>query len=191
MAHLMQPGMVYEFPLWRVALLLVNLAALGGALLPLAVRQVLSAELRHSHNAAAAAIFSVIGVTFGVLLAFVAMLAWDGFNKAKAASYAEAAAVMDVYNAAIGFADPQLSAMREDIAGYLDAVIGVEWPAQAAGHTADAGALSTGSRPVSSPRASPTAICRYCCCNRSRGSGMHETRDCWRPRPQSPRSSGS
>ena len=55
----------------------------------------------------AAAIFSVVGVTFAVLLAFVAMLAWDGFNKAKAAGYAEAAAVLDVHNVAVGLAGPE------------------------------------------------------------------------------------
>ena len=87
MQFIMQPGMVYEYPLWGVGLLLVALTALGGALLPLAVSQFLSVELRHKHNDAAAAIFSVIGLTFGVLLAFVAMLAWEGFNKAKAASH--------------------------------------------------------------------------------------------------------
>jgi hypothetical protein len=139
MQFAMQPGMVYEYPLWWVGLLLVGLAALGGALLPLAARQFLSVELRDRHNDAAAAIFSVIGVTFGVLLAFVAMLAWEGFNKAKAASYAEAAVVMDVYNAAMGFADPQMSQMRDDMIGYVETVVRIEWPAQAAGRAADNG----------------------------------------------------
>jgi hypothetical protein len=139
MQFIMRPGMVYEYPLWGVGLLLVSLTALGGALLPLAVRQFLSVELRHKHNDAAAAIFSVIGLTFGVLLAFVAMLAWEGFNKAKAASYAEAAAVLDVYNISIGFADPQMSLMRDDIVGYLEAVVRIEWPAQATGRIADGG----------------------------------------------------
>ena len=95
MQLVMQPGMVYQYPLWGVALLLVGLAALGAVLFELAVHQFLSIELRRRHNDVAAAIFSVVGVTFAVLLAFVAMLAWDGFNKAKAASYAEAARVLD------------------------------------------------------------------------------------------------
>ena len=45
-------------------------------------------------------------------LAFVAMLAWEHFNKAKAASYVETALVLDVYNVSVGFADPEMSAMR-------------------------------------------------------------------------------
>jgi hypothetical protein len=74
----------------------VGVAALGAVILDLAAYRFLSVEFRRRHNDAAAAIFSVIGVTFAVLLAFVAMLAWEHFNKAKAASYAEAASVLDV-----------------------------------------------------------------------------------------------
>ena len=139
MQFVMQPGMVYQYPLWWVALLLIGLAALGAVLVELVAYQLLSVELRRRHNDVAAAIFSVIGVTFAVLLAFVAMLAWDGFNKAKAASYAEAALVLDVYNASIGFADPERSAMRDDMTGYLEMVVRVEWPAQAEGQIVDRG----------------------------------------------------
>jgi Protein of unknown function (DUF4239) len=139
MQFVMQPGMVYQYPLWDVALLLVGLAALGAIFLELAARQFLSVDFRRRHNDAAAAIFSVIGVTFAVLLAFVAMLAWEGFNKAKAASYAEASSVREVFNVTIGFADPELSLMREAIIGYLQAVVGAEWPAQADGRTIDRG----------------------------------------------------
>jgi hypothetical protein len=136
----MQPGMVYQYPLWGVGLLLVGVAALGAVILDLAACRFLSVELRRRHNDAAAAIFSVIGVTFAVLLAFVAMLALEGFNKAKAASYAEAAVVRDVYNVSLGFADPEASLMRDDIIGYVQTVVRVEWPAQAEGRIVDAGA---------------------------------------------------
>ncbi len=157
MVHLMmQPGMVYEYPLWGVALLLAGVAALGAVSLELAARQFLSLEFRRRHNDVAAAIFSVIGVTFAVLLAFVAMLAWEHFNKAKAASYAEAGFVLDVYNVSVGFAGPERSLMRDDIIGYVETVVRVEWPAQAEGLTVDRGAaylqklngIATGLKPA-------------------------------------------
>jgi hypothetical protein len=129
----MPPGMVYEYPLWGVGLLLVGLAALAAVFLELAARQFLSFEFRRRHNDVAAA------VSFAVLLAFVAMLAWEHFSRAKAASYAEAALVLDVYNASIGFADPEVSLMRDDIIGYIETVVSVEWPAQAEGRTVDRG----------------------------------------------------
>jgi len=139
MPFVMQPDMVYQYPLWAVGFLLVGLAALGAVLFELVVHQFLSIELRRRHNDVAAAIFSVVGVTFAVLLAFVAMLAWDGFNKAKATAYAEAATVLDVYNVAVGLAGPETAAMRDDIVSYLETVIRVEWPAQAEGLVADRG----------------------------------------------------
>ena len=139
MQFVMQPGMVYEYPLWGVALLLVGLAALGAVLFELAVHQFLSNELRRRHNDVAAAIFSVVGVTFAVLLAFVAMLAWEGFNKAKASAHGEAALVLDLYNVSVGFAGPETAMMRDDIIGYVEAVVSVEWPAQAEGLIVDRG----------------------------------------------------
>ena len=135
----MQPGMVYEYPLWGVGLLLAGVAALGAVVIVLAANRLLSVEFRRSHNDAAAATFSVVGVTFAVLLAFVAMLAWEHFNKAKAASYAEAASVLDVYNVSVGFGDPEASTMRDNIVGYLETVVRVEWPAQAEGRTVQRG----------------------------------------------------
>jgi len=130
---MMQPGMVYEYPLWGVGLLLAGGAALGAILLGLAVRPFLSLEFRRRHNDVAAAIFSVVGVTFAVLLAFVAMLVWEHYNSAKATSYAEAGVVRDVYNASLGFAEPEKSQLRDAILGYLETVVRVEWPAQAKG----------------------------------------------------------
>ena len=141
MHFVMQPGMVYQYPLWGIGLLLAGVAALGAVALVLTAGRFLSIEFRRRHNDAAAAIFSVIGVTFAVLLAFVAMLAWEHFNKAKAASYAEAAFVLDVYNVSVGFADPQASLMRDDIVGYLETVVRVEWPAQAEGRIVERGTV--------------------------------------------------
>lgn len=153
---MMQPGMVYDYPLWSVGLLLAGLAALGAMLLGLATRRFLALEFRRRHNDVGAAIFTVIGTTFAVLLAFVAMLAWEHFNEAKGASYAEAGSVLDVYNVAIGFADPAKSAMEDGIVGYLETVIRVEWPAQARGLTLDRGSaylqklngMATGFKPA-------------------------------------------
>src|ERR1700752_2552318 len=130
---MMQPSMVYEYPLWGVGLLLAGAAALSAIVLGLAVRPLLSLELRRRHNDVAAAIFSVVGVTFAVLLAFVAMVVWEHYNAAKATSYAEAGFVRDVYNVSLGFSDPEKSLRPGGILGYVETVVRVEWPAQARG----------------------------------------------------------
>ena len=135
MRVVMRPDMIYEYPIWVVGLLLVGAAVLGAVLLELCARRVLPIELRQRHNDVAAAIFSIIGVTYAVLLAFVAMLAWESFNHAKAASYAEAALIGDVYNLSAGLGDPERSSIRDDIIGYARHVVTVEWPMQAEGRT--------------------------------------------------------
>jgi hypothetical protein len=133
----MHPDRVYNYPIWVVGMLMAGGAVLGAVAIELTVRRFVPFDLRRQHNDVAAAMFAIIGVTYAVLLAFVAMLAWDGFNKAKAASYTEAAVVLDVYNVSVGLAAPQKEALRSDIIGYLRQVVTAEWPAQAEGRTID------------------------------------------------------
>jgi hypothetical protein len=136
---MMRIDMVYQFPIWAVGLSLAIAAVIGTIVLELVVRRFVSAEFRRQHNDIAAAIFSIIGVTYAVLLAFVAMLAWEGFNKAKAASYSEAALILDVFQATAGLPDPARANLIDDLTRYTKAVVAIEWPAQAEGHVARAG----------------------------------------------------
>ena len=133
----MNPDMVYQYPIWAVGLLLVGAAVLGALLLELCARRLLPVEIRQRQNDVAATIFSIIGVTYAVLLAFVAMLAWEGYNRAKVASYSEATRIEDIYNLSAGFADPEKSSIRNEILGYARRVATVEWPAQAEGRIVD------------------------------------------------------
>jgi drug/metabolite transporter (DMT)-like permease len=84
MRFVMNPDMVYQYPIWGVGLLLVGAAVFGALLLELCAWRLLPIELRQRHNDVTAAIFSAIGVTYAVLLAFVANLAWEGFIRSPA-----------------------------------------------------------------------------------------------------------
>jgi hypothetical protein len=130
---MMRADMVYQYPIWAVGLSLVIAAVVGTMLLEIAVRRFVSAEFRRQHNDIAAAILSIIGVTYAVLLAFVATAAWDGFNKAKAASHSEAAVILDVFEAAEGLEDTARADLTDRLRRYTRAVIAIEWPAQAEG----------------------------------------------------------
>ncbi|MBV8913540.1 MAG: DUF4239 domain-containing protein [Acetobacteraceae bacterium] len=136
---MMQPDMVYQYPIWAVGVSLAVIAVIGTILLEFAVRRFVSPTVRFQHNEIAAAIFSIIGVTYAVLLAFVAMLAWEGFNKAKAATYQEAAQVMDVFQAANNLSEPARTNLIVHLQRYTASVIATEWPAQAAGRVVRAG----------------------------------------------------
>jgi len=135
----MRPDMVYQYPIWAVGVSLAIIAVIGTILLEFVMRRLVSPTVRLQHNEIAAAIFSIIGVTYAVLLAFVAMLAWEGFNKAKAASYMEAVQVMDVFRTANTVSEPTRTNLIDDLSRYTVAVIATEWPAQAEGHVARAG----------------------------------------------------
>jgi hypothetical protein len=155
MRFVMNPDAAYQYPIWWVGLFIAGMGVVLAVLVELTARWIGPVEFRRRHNDVAAAMLSIIGVTYAVLLAFVAMLAWDNFNRAKAASYAEAGVVHDVANVAAGFAEPAQSALRGDITGYARTVITVEWPAQAQGRRSDRGAayldamdrMATGFRP--------------------------------------------
>src|SRR6516165_2194427 len=127
MGFVMNTDMVYHYPIWAVGLLVMGAAMLGAVLLELCVRRLLPNELRRQHNDVAAAMLSIIGVTYAVLLAFVASLAWEGFNKAKAASHAEAAVVLDVLMASDGFAPPARAELTDRLQRYARTVVAVEW----------------------------------------------------------------
>jgi hypothetical protein len=136
---MMRADMVYQYPIWAVGLSLAIAAVIGTMLLEIGVRRVVSAEFRRQHNDVAAAILSIIGVTYAVLLAFVATVAWEGFNKAKAASHSEAALILDVFQVAEGLDEPARAKLIDGLDRYTRTVIATEWPAQAAGHVDRAG----------------------------------------------------
>ena len=159
MRFVMNPNAAYHYPIWWVGLFIAGMGVVLAVLVELMARSIVPVEFRRRHNDVAAAMLSIIGVTYAVLLAFVAMLAWDNFNRAKAASYAEAGLMRDVANVAAGFAEPAQSALRGSITGYARTVITVEWPAQAEGRHSDraAGYLDAMDRTAMGLRPSTTA----------------------------------
>ncbi len=139
MHMMLMPDMVYRYPIWAVAILVVGSAVLGAVLLELFARFAFALDRRRTHNDVAAAIFSVVGVLYAVLLAFFTTIVWDGFDAAKAASFHEAAAAAEVWQLADDVPADAGAALRASTRAYVQTVIRVEWPAQALGQPAVAG----------------------------------------------------
>ncbi len=93
---MMSAEVVYDYPTWLSGLAIVGLIVLAGMILQAVLHAMLPVAFRTQHNVSVTAIFSIIGVTYAVLLAFVAMLTWEGFNKARAATFDEAGAVAEL-----------------------------------------------------------------------------------------------
>jgi hypothetical protein len=80
-----------------------------------------------------AGVYSVAGVGFAVLLAFVVLIAYQTYNDAKAGSQAEADAVVELFRSAEFFPPQQRRQMQGDLACYARAVVELEWPAMGGG----------------------------------------------------------
>ena len=129
----MRPDIVYEYPTWLIGIAIVLATAAAAMLAQVVVHRLASVGFRARQHESVAAIFAIIGVTYAVLLAFVAMLTWEGFNKARAATFEEAGAALELHRLTFGLPDARAAPLRRDLAAYVRSVVLVEWPAQARG----------------------------------------------------------
>ena len=133
--NVMMSMTVTMHPVWQTGAVALVLAISCALLLQVLVQRLLPVMLRQGHTTLGAAIFSVIGTTYAVLLAFMATTAWSQYNGAQELSRHEANLIGNIYEASRGLADPIGSSIRDDLSTYLAKIIYVEWPAQIAGRS--------------------------------------------------------
>jgi hypothetical protein len=126
-------------PIWQTGGVILAVAVAAALLLQMLVHRFLPARLRRAHTALGAAIFSVIGTTYAVLLAFMATTAWEQYSAAEALARREANLLGGIFHASYGMGEPAGAAIREGLVAYLTHVVDVEWPAQIAGHPVPVG----------------------------------------------------
>ncbi len=83
---------------------------------------------RREHNDVAGFVFAGIGVIYGVLLAFVVIVAVDGLDSARTITYDEANQLANVYWMSRGLPQPQGAAIQGLALDYAHTVVGTEWP---------------------------------------------------------------
>ncbi len=125
-------------PIWQTGGIILAAGIASALLLQLLVQRLLPAALRREHTVLGAAIFSVIGTTYAVLLAFMATTAWEQYSHAEALARHEANLIGSIYHVSYGIDEPGASAMRAALLAYLSHIIDVEWPAQIAEQTVPA-----------------------------------------------------
>lgn len=107
-----------------ITILVVGLSTLG---LFVTRRFAKPAELQKHHDVAGF-ISAILGVIYGVLLAFVVFVVWTHFDNARTAVEAEADGASDLYRMAYGFPANTQNSIRTDIHFYVESVIADEWP---------------------------------------------------------------
>jgi hypothetical protein len=125
-------------PIWQSGAIILIVAVAGALIMQIAVQQFLPAAIRRQHTVLGGAIFSVIGTTYAVLLAFMATTAWEQYSTAETLARHEADLIGSIYRVSFGFPDPAGSTVRADVAAYLEHIMNVEWPDQIAGRTVPA-----------------------------------------------------
>jgi Protein of unknown function (DUF4239) len=120
-------------PVWQSGGVILVVGIASALILQLLVHHFLPAPVRSEHTLLGAAIFSVIGTTYAVLLAFMATTAWEQHSAAEALARHEADLIGRLYGASQGIPDPAGAAIRTELRGYIGQVIEADWPAQIAG----------------------------------------------------------
>jgi hypothetical protein len=125
--------LIYGVPTWVMAATVVALTvalALAGLVI---AHRVLHIDLRRRHNELAGFNSALVGVFFAVLLAFIAIAAWESFGKAEETAEKEASLAGDLWRDAIVMPEPLRTQLLGDIHDYVEIVIAKEWPAMAQG----------------------------------------------------------
>jgi hypothetical protein len=94
-------------------------------------------EKRREHNDVAGFVFAGIGVMYGVLLAFVVIVGWEGLANARTITYNEANQLADVYWMARGLPSAQGEAIQGLALSYANTVVDTEWPLMAKHESSD------------------------------------------------------
>jgi hypothetical protein len=107
--------------------------AIAGAVL-VVVTALVSRETRHAHNEFTSLTVANIAVLYTVLLAFIAVAAWEDLSKASDTAGTEAGLVQDLYVDSQGLSDKQVGKeLRHTLRRYINGVLDREWPVQQAG----------------------------------------------------------
>lgn len=111
-----------------LAVLIVIIAigfATGGVLLG---RRVLHRHVAAFHNEVVISLFATASVVYAVLLGFLVVVVWEGYDSAHKNVAEEAASLVAIYRLTYGMQGPHGIESRRLIREYADAVINDEWP---------------------------------------------------------------
>jgi len=120
-------------PLWLVILVVVAVLEFYSVGLMLACRKKWGSDRLKLNNEVAGFKFSVIGVLYAVLLAFLVIAVWENYNATNAAVRNEAKAVGDLTQLSYALPEQEGNAIRTSLSEYTNEVRQSEWATMARG----------------------------------------------------------
>ncbi len=97
------------------------------------VRRKYSAEVLKENHEVAAIIFNAFGLFYGVLIAFVVFVTWNGYDEATKNLQMEASEALDIFHNAEAFPDASRKIIQQGLRDYVAAVYNDEVPKMAEG----------------------------------------------------------
>jgi hypothetical protein len=126
-------NLIYGVPTWVMGLAVIAIIV-GLSLIGLVISsRVLPLAMRRKHNEFVGFNSALVGVFFAVLLAFIAVAAWESFGKADDTAQREASLAGDLWRDAFAMPDPIKTQLLGDMRDYVAIVLDKEWPAMAQG----------------------------------------------------------
>ena len=125
-------------PLWLLVLGVVAALEIFSVGLMLACRRKWGIDRLKLNNEVAGFKFSVIGVLYAVLLAFLVIAVWENYNATDAAVRNEAKAVGDLTQLSYALPEQEGSAIRTSLSEYVKKVRQTEWGTMALGLPSEA-----------------------------------------------------
>jgi len=101
------------------------------------VRRRVPLEVQMEQNDVAGFFLAVLGLVYGVLLAFAVIAVWEDLDKAREVSDFEANGIGDLYRLAEALPDDSRKVIQEQAMAYASLVIHDEWPEQGRGRESD------------------------------------------------------
>jgi protein-S-isoprenylcysteine O-methyltransferase Ste14 len=99
------------------------------------VQRLVPPERREKHNDVAGFIYAVLGVAYAVLLAFVAIAAWQDYKMAQTTAESEANELAGVYFLASRLPESERTHVQNLARTYARVVVEQEWPLMERGQT--------------------------------------------------------
>ncbi len=122
-----------SMPTWLVAVVLTGVAEIYAVGLMLLTRRISGVERLKQNNEVAGFKFAVVGVFYGVLLAFVVVAVWEEYRDTEAAVRNEAKAAVDLHRVTVALPFEAGTNIRQLLVSYTDHVRKYEWPTMAHG----------------------------------------------------------
>jgi len=111
-----------------LGLVVVSLSVLVTVVSYMAVERRWASDLRKQHNEVAGFIYAILGLVYGVLIAYVVVVVWQNFHTAQLTTQLEANAVADLYALAEDLPAGAGVLLKDLARAYAQSVVEDEWP---------------------------------------------------------------